>query len=75
MAADTGPDPYGEEGERYCSISPRKIWDAVEAAWNDGLKDWDGKTPSWDLDSAGRYVRARQLALDAIAKAIEENPG
>jgi hypothetical protein len=68
-------DPYGEEGERYCSISPRMIWDAIEAAWDAGLLGWNGETPDWDLRAAGTCVKAKDLALGAIAKAIEEHPG
>jgi hypothetical protein len=62
-------DPYGEDGERYCSISPRTIWGAIAAAWDE--------LPSWELDlgAARNWAKAEQVALDAIAKAIEENPG
>jgi hypothetical protein len=66
MTEDAKGDPYGE---RYCSVSAREIWGAIEAAW-DGL-------PSWELDlgAASNYAKAKQLALDAIAKTVEENPG
>ena len=65
MSETAGSDPYGEA---YCSIGPRMIWDAIEAAWEDGLS-------SWDLEGGSNHVEAKRLALDAIAKLIEENPG
>ena len=54
--------------ERYASVSPAQV---VEAIW----ARWEADLGEWDLEGATANARAHELALSAVEQLLDENPG